>query len=114
MPSPPHRYVSCPAGVAGRPCLRIVRGLFAALSDPAGVTAQRPGALERVYLALRDWHDTRARLADTEARMTGVLDKLGLAGLAIVRFTRREPGGFGVVGAAPCRAASGLGCPSRW
>ena len=35
-----------------RPCLRIVRLLFAALSDPAGVTAHRPGALERVSLLL--------------------------------------------------------------
>jgi transposase len=66
---------------AARPCLRIVRAVFAALADPAGVIAHRPGALERVHLALRDWHDTRARLADTEARMTGVLDELGLTGL---------------------------------
>jgi transposase len=66
---------------AARPCLRIVRAVFAALADPAGVTAHRPGALERVHLALRDWHDTRARLADTEARMTGVLDELGLTAL---------------------------------
>ena len=32
---------------AARPCLRIVRAVFAALADPAGVTAHRPGALER-------------------------------------------------------------------
>jgi Transposase IS116/IS110/IS902 family len=38
-----------------RPCLRIVRGLFTALSDPAGVIAHRPGALERVQLLLEDW-----------------------------------------------------------
>jgi transposase len=66
---------------ATRPCLRIVRAVFAALADPAGVTAHRPGALERVHLALGDWRDTRARLADTEARMTGVLDELGLTSL---------------------------------
>src|ERR1022692_532747 len=30
-----------------KPCLRILRGLFAALSDRAGVIAHRPGALER-------------------------------------------------------------------
>jgi transposase len=66
---------------ATRPCLRIVRGVFAALADPAGVTAHRPGALERVHLAVGDWHHTRHRLADTEARMTGVLDELGLTGL---------------------------------
>ena len=38
-----------------KPCLRIVRGLFAALADPAGVIAHRPGALERVQLLLEDW-----------------------------------------------------------
>jgi len=32
---------------ATRPCLPIVRAVFAALADPAGVTAHRPGALER-------------------------------------------------------------------
>jgi hypothetical protein len=36
--------------------------VFAALADPAGVTAHRPGALERAHLALGDWRDTRARL----------------------------------------------------
>ena len=34
-----------------KPCLRIVRGLFAALADPAGVIAHRRGALERVAAA---------------------------------------------------------------
>jgi hypothetical protein len=58
-----------------------VRAVFAALADPAGVTAHRPGALERVHLALGDWRDTRARLADVEARMVAVLDDLGLTGL---------------------------------
>src|SRR5512146_40776 len=38
-----------------KPCLRIVRGLFTALADPAGVIAHRPGALERVALLLEDW-----------------------------------------------------------
>jgi hypothetical protein len=47
----------------------------------AGVTAHRPGALERVYLAMSAWHNTRARLADAEARMVAVLDELGLTGL---------------------------------
>ena len=66
---------------AARPCLRIVRAVFAALGDGAGVTAHRPGALERVHLAFCDWHDTRARLAEVEARMTAVLDELGLTEL---------------------------------
>jgi transposase len=54
-----------------RPRLRIIRAVFAALADPAGVTAHRPGALERAHLALGDWRDTRARLADIETRMAG-------------------------------------------
>jgi transposase len=70
-----------PGWGAARPCLRIVRAVFAALADPAGVAAHRPGALERVHLAMCDWQDTRARLADVEARMVAVLDDLGLTGL---------------------------------
>ena len=66
---------------AARPCLRIVRAVFGALSDSAGVTARRPGALERVHLAMADWQDTRARLADVEARMVAVLDDLQLTSL---------------------------------
>ena len=54
-----------------RPRLRIIRAVFAALADPAGVTAHRPGALERAHLVLGAWRDTRARLAETEARMGG-------------------------------------------
>jgi transposase len=66
---------------ATRPCLRIVRAVFAALADGAGVIAHRPGALERAGLAMADWHDTRQRLAGTEQRMVTVLDGLGLTGL---------------------------------
>jgi transposase len=60
----------------------IARRLWDALGDPAGVTAQRPGALERLHLLLEDWHSLRARLADTEKRMLAVLDGLGLTELA--------------------------------
>ena len=42
-----------------KPCLRIVRKVFAALADPAGVIAHRPGALERVALLLEDWQLTQ-------------------------------------------------------
>ena len=66
---------------AQRPCLRIIRAVFAALADPAGVRVHRPGALERARLVLGDWRETRARLADVEARMVAVLDDLGLTGL---------------------------------
>ncbi len=57
---------------ATRPCLRIVRAVWSAAADPAGVGAQRPGALERAGLALADWQDTRERLATAEARMVAV------------------------------------------
>jgi len=58
---------------ASRPCLRIVRAVFAALSDPAGVTAQRPGALERAQLVLADWRDTPSagRRRDPNGRRPG-------------------------------------------
>jgi transposase len=60
---------------------KIVKGLWEALADPGGVAAQRRGALERVHLLLADWRSLQARLADTQARMTGVLDELGLTEL---------------------------------
>jgi transposase len=60
----------------------IVKGLWEALADTAGVAAQRPGALERLHLLLEDWRALRARLADTEKRMVPVLGELGLAELA--------------------------------
>jgi transposase len=60
---------------------RIVRAFFAALTDPAGVATQRPGALERAGLVLADWRHTRTRLAEVESRMVGVLDAMGLTAL---------------------------------
>src|SRR5690242_1509005 len=84
-----------------RPRLRIIRAVFAALADPAGVTAHRPGALERAHLALGDWRDTRARLADTETRMAAVLEDLGLAGLVTTIA------GLTVTGAAAILAETG-------
>lgn len=59
----------------------IVRGLWEALAGTGGVAAQRRGALERLHLLTDDWRALRARLADTEARMTGMLDELGLTAL---------------------------------
>src|SRR5580700_8000717 len=84
-----------------RPCLRIIRAVFAALADPAGVTAHRPGALERAHLALGDWRDTRTRLDAAEARMCAVLDELGLTEL-ITTIT-----GLTVTGAAAILAETG-------
>jgi transposase len=83
-----HRFTAAvraelPRWDATRPCLRIVRAVYAAAADPAGVLAQRPGALERAGLAIDDWHDTRARLAQSEARMVAVLGDLGLTELVM-------------------------------
>ena len=84
-----------------RPCLRIVRLLFEALSDPAGVIAHRAGALERVALLLGDWLETHRRLLDTENRMTAVLDELRLTEL-VTSIT-----GLSVIGAAAILAETG-------
>ena len=65
------------------------------------MTAHRPGALERADLAMGDWHDTRERLADVEARMVAVLDDLGLTGLVTTID------GLTPVGAAAILAESG-------
>jgi transposase len=84
-----------------RPCLRIVRLLFAALTDPAGVIAHRAGALERVALLLGDWLETHRRLLDTETRMTAVLDELRLTEL-VTSIT-----GLSAIGAAAILAETG-------
>jgi transposase len=84
-----------------KPCLRIVRLLFAAAADPRGVTTHRPGALERVQLLLDDWRDTRRRLAETEARMVAVLDELQLTEL-VTSIT-----GLSALGAATILAETG-------
>jgi transposase len=84
-----------------RLCQRIVRGFYAALTDPAGVAAQRPGALERVGLVLADWAATRARLADVQTRMVGVLDALGLTAVVC------SIPGLSAVGAAVILAETG-------
>jgi transposase len=84
-----------------KPCLRIVRGVFAALADPAGVTEHRPGALERVQLLLEDWDLTHDRISQAEQRMTAVLDELGMTGL-VTSIT-----GLSAVGAAAILAETG-------
>jgi transposase len=84
-----------------KPCGRIVRKLFAALADPAGVHAHRRGALERVQLLLADWVEDQRRLADTETRMLAVLDELHLT----QRVTSID--GVSPVGAAAILAETG-------
>ena len=80
---------------------RIARGFFTALTDPAGVGAQRPGALERVGLVLADWQHTRTKLGDVESRMLGVLDAMGLTVLVT------SIPGLSAVGAAVILAETG-------
>jgi transposase len=84
-----------------KPCRRIVEKIFTALTDSAGVTAHRRGALERVQLLLEDWQHAHRRLADTEIRMTAVLDDLELTGL-VTSITGISP-----VGAAAILAQTG-------
>jgi transposase len=84
-----------------KPCLRIVRAMFTALSDRSGVVAHRPGALERVALLLEDRQLTQDRISQTEQRMTAVVDELGLTGLA-TSITGLSP-----VGAAAILAQTG-------
>ena len=81
--------------------MRIVRMLFAALSDPAGVITHRRGALERVALLLGDWLETHRRLLDTEQRMTTMLDELRLTEL-VTSIT-----GLSAIGAAAILAETG-------
>jgi transposase len=84
-----------------KPSLRIVRRLFAALADQAGVLAHRPGAMQRVAFLLADWQAAAGKLTDTESRMVTVLDQLGLIGL-VTSITGLSP-----VGAAAILAETG-------
>lgn len=84
-----------------KPCLRIARKLFTALADPAGVIAHRRGALERISLVLEDWAIDAQRLAETERRMTAVLDELELTALVTSIH------GLSAVGAAAILAETG-------
>ncbi len=74
-----------------KPSLRIIRNLFAALNDPAGVLAHRRGALERVLLLLEDWTEDKTsagrhrntdglRARRTRAHRPGHLDRRALRG----------------------------------
>jgi transposase len=84
-----------------RPCLRIVRKVFTALYDPAGVLAHRPAAFERIAWVIDDWDHAKTSLSDTEARMVAVLDELDLTEFAT------SIDGLSVVGAAAILAETG-------
>jgi transposase len=59
----------------------IVGAVFTALTDPAGVLAQRRGALQRAHWVLDDWRQIKIHLAKVETHMVAVLDELGLTEL---------------------------------
>ncbi|MCV7123987.1 IS110 family transposase [Mycobacterium lacus] len=63
------------------PRRRILTAVFTALTDPAGVLAQRLGALQRAKWVLADWRATKTRLAEVETHMVAILDELGLTEL---------------------------------
>lgn len=79
----------------------ILRPLFAALTDPAGVLTHRPGALERAGWVLADWRSATTGLAEVEARMVEVLDELELT-----EYVTTIPG-VSAVGAAAILAETG-------
>ena len=84
-----------------RPCLRIARRLFTALTDPAGVLPHRPAAFERIAWVIDDWDHAKTKLVDTETRMVAVLDELQLTELAT------SIDGLSPVGAAAILAETG-------
>jgi transposase len=84
-----------------KPCLRILRNLFKALSDVSGVLGHRLGALERVGWVLNDWDAARANRTLVEQRMVAVLDELGLTELVC------SIKGLSAVGAAAILAETG-------
>jgi transposase len=84
-----------------RPCLRITRRLFTALTDPAGVISHRPAAFERIAWVIADRDHAKASLVDTETRMVAVLDELQLTELVT------SIDGLSPVGAAAILAETG-------
>ena len=88
-----------------KPCLRIVRKVFAAAADStlstAGVTEHRQAALERMGWTLTDWERARTDQSAVEARMVAVLGQLGLTDLVC------SIDGLSPVGAAAILAETG-------
>jgi transposase len=84
-----------------KPCLRIVRNVFAALTATAGVLEHRQAALERVGWILTDWERAGADQDLVEARMVAVLGQLELTDLV------GSIDGLSPVGAAAILAETG-------
>ena len=80
---------------------RIITAVYTALTDPAGVLAQRRGALQRARWVLADWRTCQARLAEVEAHMVEVLDELELT-----HYVTSIPG-VSAIGAAAILAETG-------
>lgn len=80
---------------------KVAGRFFTALTDRAGVGAQRRGGLERVGFLIDDWRSALARLSDVEQRMVGMLDAMGLTGLVT------SIPGLSAVGAAVILAETG-------
>jgi transposase len=86
---------------ASRPRRRILAAMFTALTDQAGVLAQRPGALQRASWVLADWRHIKSRKVEVETRMAALLDQLGLTELVT------SIPGVSAVGAAAILAEAG-------
>ncbi len=84
-----------------KPCLRIVRKVFAALTETAGVVEHRQAALARIGWTLPDWDRACADQDLVEGRMVAVLGQLGLTDLVC------SIDGLSPVGAAAILAETG-------
>jgi transposase len=84
-----------------KPCLRIVRKVFAAVTASAGVVEHRQAALERIGWILTDWERARTDQDVVENRMVAVLGQLGLTDLVC------SIDGLSPVGAAAILAQTG-------
>ncbi len=84
-----------------KPCLRIVRKVFAAVTATAGVVEHRQAALERIGWILTDWERARTDQDLVENRMVAVLGQLELTDLIC------SIDGLSPVGAAAILAETG-------
>jgi hypothetical protein len=84
-----------------KPCLRIVRKVFAPVTATAGVVEHRQAALERIGWILTDWERARTDQDLVENRMVAVLGQLALTDLVC------SIDGLSPVGAAAILAETG-------
>jgi transposase len=84
-----------------KPCLRIVRAMYTALVDEAGVLAHRRGAFERIGWLIEDWDTAALKLDQVETRMVATLEELELRDLVC------SIAGLSAIGAAAILAETG-------